>query len=91
MLKQRNIYNGLKCQTLANVLTKKKLLWDEQTYPWVLAGMWGEILKGPLNILMRSQLPGECRRLLTTQSQNAIVGREHPPIKEHHILVIMVC
>lgn len=52
--------------------------------------MWCKILKGPLDVLVRSQLSCECRRLLTAEPQNAVVGRQHPTVKKHHILIIMV-
>lgn len=60
------------------------------THSRVLAGMWCEILKGPLDVLVRSQLSCKCRRLLTAEPQNAVVGRQHPTVKKHHILIIMV-
>lgn len=60
------------------------------THSRVLAGMWRKILKGPLDILVRSQLSSECRRLLTAEPQNAVVGGQHPTVKKHHILIIMV-
>lgn len=60
------------------------------THSRVLAGMWSKILKGPLDVLVRSQLSCECRRLLTAEPQNAVVGRQHPTVKKHHILIIMV-
>lgn len=53
--------------------------------------MWCKILKGPLDILVRSQLPRECRRLLAAEAQDAVVGRQHPTVKEHHILIVVVC
>lgn len=60
------------------------------THSRVLAGMWCKILKGPLDVLVRSQLSSKCRRLLTAEPQNAVVGRQHPTVKKHHILIIMV-
>lgn len=57
------------------------------THSRVLAGMWCKILKGPLDVLVRSQLSCECRRLLTAEPQNAVVGRQHPTVKKHHILI----
>lgn len=50
-----------------------------------------EILEGPLDVLVRSQLPCERRGLLTAETQDAIVGRQHPTVEEHYILIIMVC
>lgn len=50
-----------------------------------------EILEGPLDILVRSQLPRERGGLLTAEAQDAVVGWQHPAVKEHHILIVMVC
>lgn len=44
------------------------------TYSWVLTGVRGEVLEGPLDVLVRSQLPGEGRGLLAAEAQDAIVG-----------------
>lgn len=60
------------------------------TYSWVLTGVRGEVLEGPLDVLVRSQLPGEGRGLLAAQAQDAVVGGQHPAVEEHHILVVVV-
>lgn len=61
------------------------------TYPRVLTSVRGEVLEGPLDVLVRSQLPGEGGGLLAAQAQDAVVGGQHPAVEEHHILVIVVC
>lgn len=53
--------------------------------------MWREVLEGPLDVLVRSQLPGEGRGLLAAEPQDAVVGRQHPAVEEHHVLIVMVC
>ena len=56
----------------------------------VLVGMWGEILEGPLHVLVRGEHAGELGRLVAAQPQQAIVGWQHDPVKDHHLLVIVV-
>lgn len=52
--------------------------------------MWCEVLKGPLDVLVRGQLPGKGGGRLAAHSQDAVVRRQHPAVKQHHLLVVVV-
>ena len=60
------------------------------TYHWVLVGMWGEVLESPLHVLVGGQHAGELGRLVAAKPEQAVVGRQHDPVKDYHLLVIMV-
>ena len=56
----------------------------------VLVGMWGEILEGPLHVLVRGEHAGELGRLVAAESQKAVVGWQHDPVENYHLLVIVI-
>jgi len=49
-----------------------------------------EVLEGPLDVLVRGELPREGGRLLAAHPQDAVVGGQHAAVEEHHLLVVVV-
>ena len=60
------------------------------THPGVLAGGRRQVLEGPLDVLVRGELPGEGGRLLAAHAQDAVVGGQHAAVEQHHLLVVVV-
>lgn len=60
------------------------------TYGRILAGMRRDVLERPVDVLMRGQVPPELCRLLTTQTQQAVVRGEHGTVVHDHVMVIVI-
>lgn len=67
--------------------TRRKV---DSTHPGVLAGVRRQVLKGPLDVLVRGELAGEGGRLLAAHTQDAIVGGQHAAVEQNHFLVVVV-
>lgn len=52
--------------------------------------MRGDVLEGPLDVLVGGELTGEGARLLAAETQEAVVGREHHAVEENYVLVLVV-
>ena len=60
------------------------------THGTVLRGVGGDVLEGPLDVLVLGQLPGELARVHAAEAQQTVVGRQHAAVKQHDLLVLMV-
>lgn len=63
----------------------------DSTHPGILAGVWRQVLEGPLDVLVRGELAGEGGRLLAAHAEDAVVGGQHAAVEQHHLLVVVVC
>jgi len=59
-------------------------------YIWVVHVVGGDVLEGPLDVLVAGEVSGETPRLLATQPQNAVVRGQHVPIEHQQLLVVVV-
>lgn len=56
----------------------------------VLRRVRGDVLEGPLQVLVVGQLAGEGSALRTAEPQQAVVGGQRAPVEQHHLVVVVV-
>ena len=52
--------------------------------------MGGDVAESPLDVLVLRQLQAEVSRLQAAHLEDGVVGRQHAPVDQHHVLVVVV-